>query len=370
MNAERKVGIVTFGSVYLPRGGLAVRSRAVVEALIDIGITPFVISTEEPATEGVLDAVEVSVLKRPLRWGWSLELVRKVKWISRNVDVIIVESAMLIPAVVHSKPRIPIVWDTNECETLHYHRLEGNLRKCLKGAIWYNLERWSARRCQVVVAISDEEAKWWKHFFPAWEKRVVVVNHRPIIDTAPSTANATLFRRVPGKVILLFVGSMDGKHNAVAAEWLLKVLAPALPTECILVLAGKGTGKLTLPYSTRADIRCLGEVEHIDAVIAMADYCLAPLSSGAGVKTKVLHYLAHGKCVIGTPLAFEGLEGAPGLFSAELQEWCAFMPEIMKQVENDGDRRSRQGRQREWLEARHGRQVIAEQWRSVLGRIM
>jgi len=53
-------------------------------------------------------------------------------------------------------------------------------------------------------------------------------------------------------------------------------------------------------------------VDEIDSIIDSADLCLAPLATGAGVKTKVLHYLAHGKRIAGTPIAFEGLSGAPG----------------------------------------------------------
>lgn len=373
MSRSLNLLLVTFGSILQPRSGLAIRSRAVFEALLDLGIAPSVISSEEPTRlmeESAVKSLRIYALKRPLRLGWSVELVQRIREISENVDAIIVSSAMLMPAVVYSQTRLPVIWDTNECETLHYRRLDGSLRNRLKGAIWQRLEELAGSRCRIAVAISDVEAKWWKQLFPQLEKKLMVVNHRPIINTDPSNVESHRCPRSPEETMLLFVGSMGGKHNAAAANWLLKVLAPTLPSQSVLVLAGKGTNELTLPCETGAEVRCLGEVEGIDALIAMADYCLAPLASGAGVKTKVLHYLAHGKRIIGTPLACEGLEDAPGLFSAELGEWCAYLPALMKQVENDPERRSRQKSQHEWLEARHGRRVVAEQWRAVLGRIM
>ena len=112
--------------------------------------------------------------------------------------------------------------------------------------------------------------------------------------------------------VLLFVGNLLGKHNADAARWLLEELAPRLPADCTLVLAGPGTDEVPPPESTSALVCRLGAVSDIDAVIAGADLCLAPLAAGAGVKTKVLHYLAHAKPVVATPVAREGIEDAPG----------------------------------------------------------
>lgn len=79
----------------------------------------------------------------------------------------------------------------------------------------------------------------------------------------------------------------------------------------------------------------MGEVEDADELIRRAEVCLAPLLSGAGVKTKVLHYLAHGRPVLGTPLAFEGIEDAPGCHTASLAEFPARLRELLAAPEAD-----------------------------------
>jgi hypothetical protein len=111
----------------------------------------------------------------------------------------------------------------------------------------------------------------------------------------------------------------------------------------------------------------LGAVSDIDAVIAGADLCLAPLAAGAGVKTKVLHYLAHGKLVIATPVALEGIEDAPGTEATTLADFPSAILGWIGRRDDPVDRR-REALQRAWLDARYGHARVADQWRDALTR--
>ena len=110
----------------------------------------------------------------------------------------------------------------------------------------------------------------------------------------------------------------------------------------------------------------MGSVADVDTVVAAADICLAPLAGGAGIKTKVLHYLAHGKRTVGTPAAFEGLSGAPGLFVASLEELPALVRRLCEEHEDQRTAEERARRQRTWLEDHHGRAHVRAQWEEVL----
>lgn len=365
--------VVTFGSVLDPRSGWGVRARSVVEALADLGLRVSVISHYEPA--GILPSSidAIHILRRTLHLGWSRELVREARLRAREADVIIVESALLLPAVQAGRPTAPILWDTTECETLHYSRLEPTLSHRLRGFVWRQIERWAVRHTDLVIAISETDVGWWTRLFPASSRKLVVVPHRSLAQPTPyDDARPRLEHLCNGPLrgpALLFVGNLAAKHNAAAAEWLAAELAPHLPADCSLVLAGPGTETVCARDRTRARVVCLGGVPDIDVVIAGADVCLAPLAAGAGVKTKVLDYLAHGKVVLATPVAMEGLEGAPGVHTAELEHFAARLLDYLSGCEDRDAARRRAQSQRAWVRARHGPEQVADRLRAALERV-
>jgi glycosyltransferase involved in cell wall biosynthesis len=307
--------------------------------------------------------------RRP-RLGLSLELARLIRRAATTSDVIIIANAMFMPAVALSRSRLPIVWDTVECQTLHYQRLPATPLNRLRLATWTLLERWAARRCVVAVAIGDEEAATWRELRPELAGKLVTVDHSA--PARPRTAcdgrrllEARLGQAVDGPV-LLFLGTLRAKHNAAAARWLLDVLAPTLGEDVTLVLCGPGTETLRSRATDAATVAGLGYVSDVDALIAAADICLAPLASGAGVHTKVLHYLAHGRPVLGTPVAFEGLAGAPGLVPVSLDEFPQRLEALLDHPEPTADAVERARQQRGWLEVNHSHSHVVEQWRTTL----
>jgi glycosyltransferase involved in cell wall biosynthesis len=365
----RRALFVTYGSVLDPRHGGAVRARAALDALARLGFQSTVISHSESDGTPSQSIDELHVLQRPLRLGWSTELVRAVRAHEDGAEVIIVESALLLPAVRAARPRAPIVWDTNECETLHYSRVPSSPMNRLRGFIWKLIERSSVARADVIVAISETEADWWRRLFPKSRNKLVVVDHcsrASQIAFEPARVNLERLCGVPLRgPVLLFVGNLLGKHNAVAAQWLVESLAPRLPAGCSLVLAGPGTEGVTARASD-AIVCALGGVSDIDTVVAGADMCLAPLAAGAGVKTKVLHYLAHGKPVVATPVALEGIEDPPGVHEAGLDDFLRVIIDWISRGEDPVARRRREALQRAWVRERYGPDRVAEQWREAL----
>jgi glycosyltransferase involved in cell wall biosynthesis len=366
----RRALLVTFGSLSRPDGGLMVRARLTLEALTGLGMRVSVISHQEPHDArrqlALAGLSELIVLNRPLRYGFSRELAQSVRALAPQVDVMIVESALLLPAAWAGGHQIPIVWDTNECETLHYQRLPPSVGVLSRRLVWRGLEGWAARVSDVVVAIGDEEAQAWGTLFPRLQGRTVSVAHRAFIRPSQPWRPESVAASVP---MLLFVGSLVGKHNAEAAEWLVTVLAPRLPGGTALVLAGPGTDSLVRSSATEATICCLGRVDDVDGLIAAADVCLAPLRAGAGVKTKVLHYLAHGKPVIATPAALEGLAGAPGVVAVAMHDFVDEVLRATSPVDREGQGQ-RAALQRDWLERHHGAAMVSDQWAKLLGSVL
>jgi hypothetical protein len=275
-----------------------------------------------------------------------------------------------MPAVSLARLRRPVVWDTNECQSLHYRRLPGTLSNRAKQYVWIGLERWTARRCAVAIAIGEVEAAAWAATHPVLQSKLAVVDHAAFTEPRdPGAARGWLCATYgidTGGPILLFLGTMRAKQNVAAVQWIRETLMPTLPAGVTVALCGPGTEAMRAGGAGTATLVGLGAVDDVDSVVAAADLCLAPLAAGAGVKTKVLHYLAHAKRVAGTPIAFEGLADAPGLFSADLQDLPALIQSLSATDEDASSKAVRTQSQLAWLELHHGRVHIAEQWRKVV----
>jgi hypothetical protein len=263
------------------------------------------------------------------------------------------------------------VWDTNECQSLHYRRLDPTPANRLKGAVWLVVERWAARRCTVAVAIGEVEARAWVEAHPTLRDKLAVVDHAALADARDPVEARRSFVAThdldPGGPILLFLGTMRAKQNIGAARWILEHLIDTLPADATMVLCGPGSEDMGRPGTDgRAKVLGLGAVDDVESVVAAADVCLAPLAAGAGVKTKVLHYLAHGKRIVGTPVAFEGLDGAPGVFPTSLDAFGATLKDVINDVEPPVASEDRSRAQQAWLDHHHGRTHITQQWKKVL----
>jgi hypothetical protein len=364
--------LVTFGSVQRPDGGLQVRARVLAESLAALGIPAAIVSTREPDRRAPLPAWARSYhvpVRKPTK-GFSLEFSRLIREVAADSDVVFIANAMFMPALAVSGVSLPMIWDTNECQSLHYSRLPRTARNRARQVVWTGLERWAARRSRLAVSIGGPEAREWRSRYPALRKKLVTVDHVPFAHAVTQESARASVARLAGVPlegpILVFVGTLAAKHNLVAAQWIVDVLAPSLPEAVTVLLCGPGSDRFQ-GSDSGARVVGLGMVDDVDSVVASGDLCLAPLASGAGVKTKVLHYLVHGRRVAGTPVAFEGLENAPGTFSASLDDLPALVGRLIASAEPVPEDEQRVAAQRAWMAEHHAQEQAVRQWREVLG---
>jgi len=367
--------IVTFGQVVPPSGGIAVRSVMVARCLAAMGRAVHLLSVGErdlasdpghrnvvvtAQMAGLPDGVELTALPSRPAFALGVRPCRSLRSAIARSDVVVVESALLLPAVVLAGPRRPIVWDTTELETLHYGRLPTSLSVLVKQMIWYLLERWSIRKADVVVAISAAEAEHWTRLFPGSREKLMVVDHavlsEPKVGAPESERSASV----------VFVGDCRAKHNYAAAQWTLEYLVPVLAGKARLVMVGSGTDSMA---TGSPDVELLGFVEDVSEVIAHAQVCIAPLLAGAGVKTKILDYVRQGCRVVATPVAMEGIEGCPGVTVARLEEFPEALLALLDTREDAEHAARRRAAQAQWYEARCGQPHLIEQWTAVLERV-
>lgn len=106
-----------------------------------------------------------------------------------------------------------------------------------------------------------------------------------------------------------FYGAWNRAENAEGLVWFLKKVLPLVSSGIKFVVIGGGmSGRLKKRLSAVSAVECLGFVDEPLSEIARCQALVAPLFKGAGVKVKVIDALTSGTSVIGTDVAFEGIE--------------------------------------------------------------
>lgn len=306
-------------------------------------------------------------------WAEPLKTLGLALWLRRNYasyGAIICQTPFIVLLLKLSTSKIPLIIELGECQTLHLSRLPRTLQNRIRYAIWYLIEATAASCASFFVAISDQEAREWVRLFPRLNKKVRVVNHS-IAWTAkpPASTKEEVLAKTNSPIddkIVCFVGAISGKQNLAAVKWIVENLAPNLPESVSILLCGEGSEQFQREGGAGAKVKGLGFVADVDSVIGASDLCIAPLASGAGVKTKVLHYFAHGKQVVGTKLAFEGLTLTSGMIECDLNNFAHKVQEVLETVEDPACTQDRLAKQSEWLDQFYGKEQVARQWNAVI----
>jgi glycosyltransferase involved in cell wall biosynthesis len=108
-------------------------------------------------------------------------------------------------------------------------------------------------------------------------------------------------------------GAWSRAENNEGLKWFVEAVLPKLGPSIRLVVIGPGlSADLEKALRAYPNVTVRGFIENPYPVIAGSVALIAPLFEGAGVKGKVLEAFACGTHVIGTDIAFEGIEFAAG----------------------------------------------------------
>lgn len=170
---------------------------------------------------------------------------------------------------------------------------------------------------------------------------------------------------------LLFVGSLVHPPNLDAALHLARDLFPRLrrrvpglrlalvgedPPERLRALAGDG-------------VEVAGWVPDLAPRLDRAALVAAPLRRGGGMRVKTAEALAAGKAVVGSPLAFSGLDVEPGTHAAVASSDDDFVAAAARLLA-DPQRRARMGRAaRAWALANLGPERTAAAYEALYDRL-
>ena len=191
--------------------------------------------------------------------------------------------------------------------------------------------------------------------------------HAPIFMMGDTESSAVPKTSEPSCV---FVGSAIHEPNQDAVERLVDSLWPQIhaSSSARLHLVGEWSLPDDLKEQLSISIHSNLSERDLNGIVASSWLLLAPLSFGAGVKRKVIHALHCGTPVVGTEVAFQGLEKPDGGVWGGVQADDADST-VARTVELLRDNATRTNTAREgheWVQSRYSREALRERWFEIL----
>jgi O-antigen biosynthesis protein len=227
-------------------------------------------------------------------------------------------------------PDAPIVLDTVDV----HHVREGREAEVLDDddlrAKAQQTRRWELASCRAVdavICVTDDDAAVLQTAIPDLDVHIVsVVN--AVQDPGPGFAD---------RAGAFFVASFVPTPNADALRWYRDEIKPRLDALCDergvarigLTVAGNDPGGRAKALAGPG-IDVIGRVPEVLPHLHAARVSIAPLRWGAGIKGKVCEALAAGLPVVGTTVAFEGLEAVDGDHGLVADDADAFAEAIFR----------------------------------------
>lgn len=212
-------------------------------------------------------------------------------------------AAEYYPLVESAFPDARIIFDTVDLHFLRLERQENNgprkplfgLAKTIK-----SLEFDLIQKCTATLVVSSYEKELIESALP--NARVELVS------------NIHDFTRASGysgyRDGMVFIGSFLHPPNEEGLRWFFAEVWPRLGTDTRsrgIKIIGQNPPDWLAGLDDQ-NVEVLGWVRDADPIIASSAVSVAPLLSGAGVKGKVGHSMQMGTPVVGTSIAFEGMQ--------------------------------------------------------------
>lgn len=162
---------------------------------------------------------------------------------------------------------------------------------------------------------------------------------------------------------LVFTGNMAYAPNVTAAEMLARRVLPLVRERhprARLVVVGRSAAPAVRILADLPGIEVTGEVPAVQPWLISSRVFVCPMTTGTGIKNKLLEALACGIPCVATPLALQGLEVTHGREVLVAEDAAALAEQVGRVLDDDAlaDRLGRAGRA--YAVARHGWDAAAE----------
>lgn len=244
---------------------------------------------------------------------WSAKVSGQIAQLAQELqpDLVHFDGPFMLPylaAIRAAVPQAKCIMRAHNVEHLIWERMAESSSVALKAKYF----RLLARRLKLYeintinqldgfLPISDTDLQTFRKLgvtIPAWVSPAGL-HFGPSLPPLPNPTNKSFS----------FIGSLDWQPNTEALDWLLTEVWPKVQeksSEFTLHIAGRNMPKR---YWQLASPRIIihGEVANSQDFLRSHGPLLVPLSSGSGVRIKILEALAEGQAIISTSIGAEGL---------------------------------------------------------------
>lgn len=174
----------------------------------------------------------------------------------------------------------------------------------------YLAERVSVRHSDQRICLSERDSRLLKklygfpatHLLPMAMQDKLPADYDSLASAQPGMAHPVSAHPAP---YTLFVGG-NFYANRAGIRWFVKHVVPRIAIKTVIV--GRGLDDLRPELQMHGRVEVVGTVDDLASWYRNAQFVIAPIFAGSGMKTKVAEALMFGKKIVGTTEAFSGYE--------------------------------------------------------------
>lgn len=208
-----------------------------------------------------------------------------------------------VAALKKVKPRVEVITFFHNVEARFFWgslRLQKSFRALAVLIVNYLAERKAVCNSDKIICLSMRDSRLLKKLYGL---AATHVSPMALQDKMPADHDLTL--SPPHEKFALFVGG-GFYANRAGITWFVKHVVPHIQMKICIV--GRGFVDLKHELEREDKVKVVGEVDGLAEWYHRAQFVVAPIFDGSGMKTKVAEALMYGKKVVGTPEAFSGYE--------------------------------------------------------------
>ena len=271
-------------------------------------------------------------------------------------DYILVNYAKLAPVVPNCFKGIKVI-DTHDYQTsfLREDQIHNNENLHINLDKYEKSEKEWLRKFDKIIAINPNEKKIFENIAPSSKT-----------FCAPAFEEKRYIKKfhIGHQYDAMFVGSVSN-FNVSGLNWFIANVLPEIVKVkpfFKLAVAGNIKNSQKVLGKENDNIKFLGVVPDLSKLYSDSRVVLAPILAGAGMKIKVIEALSHSKAIVGTSVAFDGINAVNGKHAFITDDYKVFAKNTIELLESSSTK--------EHLEFNAGRLHANEHSPETIGKVL